>query len=60
MLESIGFCGENKAVIARFAPYSRQLPSALFYYKAKDNELAGALRDPEAWDPLSFDGDGSL
>ena len=42
------------------APYDRRLKSWTFYYKAINPEIRDALRDPNAWAPTSFDGDGSL
>jgi hypothetical protein len=49
-------------VLSRIAPHQRELPCWLYFYKSnkKDLQLAEQLRDPAAWDPSSFDGDGSL
>lgn len=60
MLEAVGFSPEKKQVLARFAPHQRELPGWLYFYKAKDKELAESLKDPRVWDPSPFDGDGAL
>jgi hypothetical protein len=41
-------------------PHDRGLPSWLFYYKSLNQELSGALQEPIAWAPSSFDGDASV
>ncbi|MGI8744124.1 MAG: hypothetical protein ACR2NN_16430 [Bryobacteraceae bacterium] len=51
MLEDVGCCLQGVA-----APHRRELPSWLFYYKAKEQQLAAAA----AWQPSLFDGDSSL
>ncbi len=43
-----------------FAPYRRKLPSWPYYFKAADATIDAALRDRQAWDPSTFDGDASL
>jgi hypothetical protein len=62
MLEAIGFAPDKQRVLSRIAPHQRELPCWLYFYKSnkKDLQLAEQLRDPAAWDPSSFDGDGSL
>lgn len=60
MLEAIGFSPEKQRVLARIAPHKRELPCWLYFYRAKDKELAESLQDPSVWDPTAFDGDGSL
>jgi len=60
MLESIGFNSQKRKTIERLYPYQRKLPSWPFFYRAKDVNLAGKLKDSKAWDPCLFDGDGSL
>lgn len=60
MLETIGFHGPTGSVIEESAPYSRQLPSWLYFYRARDKKLAEALSDPSVWDPSQLDGDASL
>ena len=60
VLEVIGFGTVRKRQIEKLAPYQRQLPSWMFWYKAADRlpELAGTLEDPALWDPCTYDGDG--
>jgi hypothetical protein len=60
MLEVIGASPEMQRVLAGFAPNHRDLPAWLYFYKAKDKQLAERLKDPDAWDPSPFDGDGAL
>jgi hypothetical protein len=43
-----------------FAPLRRTLSSWTYYYKANDQNLSEALKDPEVWAPSSFDGDASI
>ncbi len=38
----------------------RRKQSWSFFYRAPDQSLAGALRQPEVWDPSEYDGDASL
>jgi hypothetical protein len=44
----------------RFAPYRQKNPYWPFYYQAADPALADDLRQPQVWDPSSFDGDASF
>jgi hypothetical protein len=62
MLEAIGFASDTQRVLSRIAPHQRELPCWLYFYKAnkKDPQLVEQLKDSAAWDPSSFDGDGSL
>ncbi len=60
MLECIGFRADKQSVIAKAAPYERNLPSWLYFYKVEDRDIAEMLSDPNAWDPSQFDGDASL
>src|SRR5579883_119781 len=62
MLEAIGFAPDKQRVLTRIAPHQRELPCWLYFYKVKnkDKQLAEELKDPSAWDPTAFDGDGSL
>ncbi len=60
MLESIGFRAEKRKVITKLAPYHRELPCWLYFYKTRDGSLAERLSDPNVWDPTQFDGDASL
>ncbi len=60
MLEVIGASPEIQRVLAGFAPHHRDLPAWLYFYKAKDKQLAERLKDPGVWDPSPFDGDGAL
>ena len=60
MLESVGFGNVRRKQIDALAPYQRQLPAWMFWYKAseKNSELAKALLNPDVWDPCTYDGDG--
>ena len=60
VLESIGFGNVRRKQIDALAPYQRQLPSWMFWYKvsAQNPELAKALMNPDVWDPCTYDGDG--
>lgn len=60
VLEVIGFGTPRKQQIEKLAPYQRQLPSWMFWYKAADRlpELARTLENSELWDPCTYDGDG--
>lgn len=60
VLEVIGFGVLRKQQIEVLAPYQRQLPSWMFWYKAAERlpELAKSLQSPELWDPCTYDGDG--
>lgn len=60
MLEVIGASPEMLRVLAGFAPHQRELPAWLYFYKAKDKQLAESLKDPGVWNPSPFDGDGAL
>jgi len=60
MLEVNGFSAEKRAMLEPLAPHHRQLPCWLYYYKARDKQLAESLKDPSVWDPTPFDGDGAL
>jgi hypothetical protein len=60
MLENIGLTPEKSKLFRQFAPYHRQLPSWLYFYRTKNKDLVESLKDPEVWDPSCFDGDTSL
>jgi hypothetical protein len=60
MLEVIGLRADKGDIIARSAPYKRNLPCWLYYYKTRDRSLGEKLSDPNVWDPSQFDGDASL
>lgn len=60
MLEVIGASPEVQRVLAYFAPHQRDLPAWLYFYKARNKQLAERLKDPDVWDPSPFDGDGAL
>ncbi len=60
MLEATGFNAEKQRVIDSTSPHYRELGAWRYFYKAKDEQLAQRLQDPEVWDPCSFDGDASL
>jgi hypothetical protein len=60
VLEVTG-CWLNRPGLPKiFVPYSRTLPSWIYYYKAREKRLSEALRDPAVWAPSTFDGDASL
>jgi hypothetical protein len=60
MLEAIGFAHRKQEILEGLAPYRRDLPSWLYFYKANDSALAQSLADPRVWDPCCFDGESSL
>lgn len=60
MLECIGLDAKKREVISRSSPHVRKLPCWLYYYKAREPNLAKKLGDPNVWDPSQFDGDASL
>jgi hypothetical protein len=60
ILEVTG-CWPNQAALSGLvAPYERPLPSWVFYYKGRSEELSRLLADPRVWVPSSFDGDSSI
>lgn len=60
VVESIGFTEEIRDICKITKPYSRQLPSFPFLYKAKNMELESVLSDSSNWCPCDYDGDASL
>ena len=60
MLECIGPCPQQSVVFQNLRPRQRQLPSWMYFYNARDPELANSLEDPRAWNPYWFDGDSTL
>jgi hypothetical protein len=60
MLEIIGLSVEKQRIVSRFAPYKRKLPSWMYFYKPKRNDLEHDLKNPMVWDPCCYDGDSSL
>ena len=60
MLEVLGFSGAVRSRLEKLAPFRRQLPSQLYYYKALSKELKAQLTNSQAWQPCSYDGDSSL
>ena len=60
MLELIGLSPTLEKETERLSPYRRDLPSWLYFYKAKDRGLADKLKNADVWDPSLFDGDSSL
>jgi hypothetical protein len=60
MLECMGLCPLHSDIFQSLAPRQRQLPSWLYFYKAKDQSLAQNLENPQVWSPSWFDGDGTL
>ena len=60
MLETIGLRRDKQELVASLAPYHRQLPAWMFYYRGNSEELRIGLEDPEVWDPSFYDGDATL
>jgi len=60
MLEIIGLAPALEKETERLSPYRRDLPSWLYFYKAKDSDLADKLKNAAVWEPSLFDGDSSL
>ena len=60
VLENIGFQPCGSTIVGDLAPYKRQLPNWIYYYKARSKALEEALSDPAVWSPSAFDGDASL
>jgi hypothetical protein len=60
MFEVCGLRPEKQVVINKLAPHLRQLPSWLYFYKARSSDLEKELQNPDVWDPSQFDGDASL
>ena len=60
MLESIGWNSDRSKIIDNIAPYRRQLPAWLYFYKARSKELGDRLSEPSVWEPSQFDGDASI
>jgi|SRR5579871_3332692 len=58
--EVVGCWLERLRVSGTAAPYRRKMKSWVFYYLARDPELARQLEDPSVWAPSSFDGDASV
>jgi hypothetical protein len=59
LLENIGLSFDNTG-INQTAPYNRLMPWWRYFYKARDKELAGILKDPRVWSPSLYDGDASI
>jgi len=60
VLEHVGMGLPKMRVFDRHAPYRRKLPAWPFYYHATDPTLHEELRNPQVWDPSTFDGDASV
>jgi hypothetical protein len=60
MLEIIGLSSERLRFLPGAGSRQRSLPSWMYFYKANDEVLAQALKDPRSWNPSCFDGDASL
>ena len=60
MLELIGLNPILEKETERLSPYRRDLPSWLYFYKAKSSDLAEKLKNAAVWEPSLFDGDSSL
>lgn len=60
VLEAMGFGSEKRGILERYAHHKRRLPNYPFYYRTKDESLAGKLTGPGVWDWCLLDGDASL
>ncbi len=60
MLEVNGFSPEKRSMLEILSPHHRELPCWLYYYHAREKDVASQLKDPNMWDPTPFDGDGAL
>lgn len=60
LLEVVGSWLEKGDVVDTLVPYRRELPAWTYFYRAKDAEMAGSLRERRAWAPSLFDGDATL
>jgi hypothetical protein len=60
ILENAGCWLERLNLPRIYAPSHRTLNSWTFYYRATNQHLREALKDPAVWAPSSFDGDVSL
>jgi len=60
VLESIGWRLERGDLMDRLAPYSRTLPSWLYFYKASEPALASMLKSRDVWNPTQYDGDACV
>jgi hypothetical protein len=60
VLEQVGCDLEKTRIFDQSAPYRRKLPSWSFFYSTKNEQLAGLLAEPSAWEPSSYDADASL
>ena len=58
--ENIGCWLDRLCASGTAAPYRRRTKSWLFYYRAREQDLARQLQPSGAWSPTSFDGDASL
>lgn len=59
-LEHVGCDLPKMKTFDALAPHRRRLGSWPCYYTAPDPALAEELRNPDVWDPSSYDGDASL
>jgi len=60
LLELIGFPSEIRSRMLAGRPYVRRLPTFPYFYKARDEEIARRLENPDAWYACPYDGDASL
>jgi hypothetical protein len=60
ILENVGCWLDRPGLPKIPTAYHRTLPSALYYYKAADRDLAATLANSNVWAPTTFDGDASL
>lgn len=60
VLELIGLPQELRAAVMKTRPMARSMATFPFFYKAMNDDLAGALSSPASWYVTAYDGDTSL
>ncbi len=60
VLELVGYPGGIRARFVRRKPYSRQLESWPYFYRAFATELQAGLRSEQAWYACPYDGDDTI
>jgi hypothetical protein len=60
VLELFGFPGSIRSRFARRNPYSRQLDSWPYFYRAVGSELQATLASEQAWYACPYDGDATV
>ena len=60
VLELVGYPGGIRGPFARRKPYSRQLESWPYFYRAFATELQAGLRSEQAWYACPYDGDDTI